>query len=375
MKVAVFYNIAFSGAKRVVQEHVIGLRSLGHHVDVYTTDSAKDIFSPAEKSDNSYLYPFKPVVINLPILSRLKGDFIDTFITLRGIHKKIAKDIDQRNYDIVLVHTDISTQAPFLLRYLKTKSVYFCLEPLRNAYEYSLRFKENVIFIKNIYENINRWFRKQIDRSNTLSADHILALSLFGRERIISSYDLYPKVSYLGVNEKLFRPKKNKKKKYIFFVAEKQSIYGYDLAKKAMDLVPKKIKQKFKIISWKKNNSERLSDEELVDLYNQSILILSLSKFDTFGLVPLESMACGVPVIGLNVAGYRETIINNQTGYLVDFDSQDIANKIIYLLNNPQVIESMGKNGREWIEHKWTWELQIKNLEKLLKEFIKSKNE
>ncbi len=375
MKIAVFYNIAFSGAKRVVQEHVMGLRSLGHFVDVYTTDSAKDIFSPADKSNNAYLYSIKPIYINFPLLNRFKSDFIDTFLSLRGIHKKIAKDIDKKKYDIVLVHTDISTQAPFLLRYLKTKKVYFCLEPLRNAYEYSLRFKENVIFLKKIYENINRWFRKQIDRTNTLSSDHILALSLFGRERIISAYDLYPNISYLGVNEKLFRPKKTKKKKYIFFVAEKQSIYGYDLAIKAMDLVPKELKPEFKIVSWRKNNSKRLSDEELVDLYNQSLVTLSLSKFDTFGLVPLESMACGVPVIALNVAGYRETVIDNKTGYLVDFDPQAIADKIVYLLTHPEVIESMGKNGREWVKQKWTWESQINNLEKMLNYYLKIKDE
>ncbi len=370
MKIAVFYNIAFSGAKRVVFEHIRGLNSLGHVVDIYTTDDAKDIFSASESATNFYLYNFKPTVLNIPFLDRFKSDFIDTFISLRLIHKKIAQDIDQRNYDIVLAHTDINTQAPFLLRFLKTKSIYFCLEPLRNAYEYSLRFNENVNIFKDIYENINRLIRKQIDRTNTLSTDHILALSLFGRERIIGAYDLYPKVSYLGVNEKLFMPKRNIKKKYIFFVAEKRIVYGYDLAKKAMDLIPKEIRPELRIVSWKKNNSERLSDEDLVNLYNESILTLSLSRFDTFGLVPLESMACGVPVIALNVAGYRETIVNNETGYLVDFDPQDIAEKVIYLLNNPETLKRMGKRGREWIIKNWTWNLQMRNLEKLIKECI-----
>ena len=373
MKIAIFYHIHFSGAKRVVQEHVKGLRLLGNSVDIYTTDKAKDIFDPAIYANNKFYYEFKPKSINIPIIKRIKEDFYDTFFSLRVLHKKIAKDIDSKNYDIALVHIDINTQAPFLLNFLKTKNVYFCLEPLRNGYEYSLRLKENVSYLNKVYENINRWIRKRIDLSNTLNADYILTLSLFARERIIAAYDLYPKISYLGVDEKVFRPKNIKKQKQVFFVAEKYPIYGYDLAVKALSLIPKEIRPKLKIISWTKENGDRLSDEELVDIYNHSFITLSLSRFDTFGLVPLESMACGVPVIVLNVAGYRETILDKNTGYLVDFNPKEIAEKIIYLINNPKVAKKMGKSGRKWIEDKWTWEIHVKKLNDILKEFIKVK--
>ncbi|OGH35347.1 MAG: hypothetical protein A2958_03340, partial [Candidatus Levybacteria bacterium RIFCSPLOWO2_01_FULL_38_13] len=304
--------------------------------------------------------------------NRFKKDFIDTFYTLKNVHKKIARDIDKGDYDIVLVHTDISTQAPYLLRYLKTKNVYFCLEPLRNAYEYSLRLKDNVFVLNIFYENLNRWIRKNIDRKNARSANHILALSLFGRERIIAAYDLYPKISYLGIDESVFKPSNVKKKNQVFFVAEKYPIYGYDLAQQAMNLIPKKIRPDLKIIDWKKNNFERLSDEELVGLYRESLVTLSLSKFDTFGLVPLESMACGTPVIALNVAGYRETVLNNKTGYLTDFDSKEISEKIIYLLLHPEEVKRLGENGRKWTEEKWTWNKQIEELNKLLINFVKN---
>jgi glycosyltransferase involved in cell wall biosynthesis len=372
MKIAVFYYIEFSGAKRVVMEHVKGLKSLGNSVDLYTTDKVKDIFDPGAFSDNKYLYDFSPMELHLPILNRIKKDFFDTFISLRILHKKIARDIDKRKYDVVLVHTDINTQSPFLLRYLKTKNIYFCLEPLRNGYEYSLRLKDGVSVFNKFYEDLNRWIRKRIDIKNTLSADSTLALSLFGRERMIAAYDLYPKISYLGIDEKIFRPKKLEKKRQVFFVAEKYPIYGYDLAKDAIDLIPKEIRPDLKIVSWRKNNAERLKDEELVDLYNQSLITLSLSRFDTFGLVPLESMACGVPVISLNVAGYRETVLNGETGYLTDFSPKEIAEKIIYLIKHPRDAEKMGRSGRKWVEDNWTWEKQILKLNDILLNFVKS---
>lgn len=356
----------------MVQEHVKGLRGYGHLIDIYTTDDAKDIFDPAKFADKKYFYRFKPQVLRLPILKRIKADFIDTFISLRLLHKKIAKDIDSKHYDFVLVHTDINTQAPFLLRFLKTKNIYYCLEPLRNTYEYSLRFKERFSPFNLFYENLNRWIRKKVDLKNTLSADHMLTLSLFARERIIGAYDLYPQISYLGVDEKVFKPFNVRKKKQVLFVAEKQTICGYDLAKKAMELIPANIRSQLKIVEWKKHTEDRLSDNELVKLYNESFVTLSLSRFDTFGLVPLESMACGVPVVALNVAGYRETMRSGETGYLVDFSPKEIAEKIIFLIENEKVRERMGQNGRKWIEEKWTWEKQIENLNQLL---INFKNE
>jgi len=366
MKIAIFYNISFSGAKRVVMEHVRGLRAIGNYVDIYTTDTKSDIFDPGIYANKKFIYDLSSREINLPILRRLKKDYYDTFFSLKFKHKKIAKDIDKNKYDIVLVHTDITTQAPFLLRYIKTKNFYYCLEPLRNAYEYSLRVNNNLKFLNKLYENLNRWIRKWIDRVNTLSADNIITLSLFGRERIIAAYDLYPKISYLGVDEKEFIPKKVKKKNYILFVADKHPLYGYDIAEKVINLLPKNIKSKFKIISWTKENSERISDRELVNIYNESLVTLSLSKFDTFGLVPLESMACGIPVIAFNVAGYRETVISNKTGYLVDFDPSEIAEKITYLFNHPAEANIMGKNGRKWIEERWTWKKQIEQLNNIL---------
>jgi glycosyltransferase involved in cell wall biosynthesis len=372
MKIAVFYNIEFSGAKRVVKEHVVGLKKLGNTVDVYTTDKERDIFDPKLEANNIYLYNFSPTKINIPLIGRLKSDFIDTFLNLRQIHKKIAKDIDSRNYDIVLVHTDTFTQAPFVLRYLKTKNVYYCLEPLRNGYEYALRLK-NAPFINTVYENLNRFIRKGIDRKNTRSAGSLLTLSLFARERIIAAYDLYPKVSYLGIDQTIFKPARVKKKNQVFFVADKSYIYGYDLAKEAIEIIPKKIRPELKIIAWRKNNSERLSDEELIKEYSQSFVSLSLSRFDTFGLVPLESMACAVPVIALDVAGYRETVRNDVTGFLVDFDPKEIAQKITELINNPIKGKEMGQTGRSWIENNWTWNMQIKRLNELLEEFVRSK--
>lgn len=373
MRIAVFYNISFSGAKRVVKEQVKGLRKLGNEIDIYTTDKENDIFDPKPYANKTFIYDYSPMKLKIPIIKRIKSDFYDTFYKLRKLHKQIANEIDNRKYDLVLVHIDTFTQAPFVLRYLSTKKVYFCLEPLRNVYEYQLRLKGNYSILNKFYEEINRWLRKQIDRNNTLSCDHILTISLFARERIIASYGLYPEISYIGVDQNKFKKINSVKKNQILFVADKDPIYGFDFAQKAIMQIPKKIRPLLKTIVWQKNNDLRLADEEIINEYSSSIATLSLSKFDTFGLVALESLSCETPVIAFNVAGYREIIEDGKNGFLVEFDSGDLANKIIYFLQNRKITEKMGKEGRSDVLKKWTWDYLNKALEGRLIEFVKGR--
>ncbi len=368
MKIAVFYNLPFSGAKRTVYEHVKGFKELGHYVDVYTLDKDHDIFDPGIVADKEYRYDYNKKTIKLPFLKKITNDLSD-FYLLKSVHRKIAGDIDNKKYDIALVHTDKYIQAPFLLRFLKTKNVYFCLEPLKIVYEYGLRIPDNFSLANKVYEVFNRNMRKKIDRENARAADFIIAISHFGRELVIQAFDLYPKISYLGVDTNKFKNLNINKKNQVLFIGQKLKMNGYDYAQEAIRLVPKNIRPKLKILSISENKSERLSDKEVVKLYNESLITLSLSNFDTFGLVPLESIACGVPVIALNVAGYRETVKNKESGFLVDFSSKEIAEKIIYFLNNPDKAKEFGANGRRWIEKNWTWEKQIVELNKILKEF------
>ncbi len=371
MKIAVFYNLYFSGAKRTVLEHVKGLKALGHTVDVYTTDKSDDIFNPGSIADNQYVYEYKQFIIDSPFLKHLTNDLSD-FNLLKSIHREIAQDIDNKEYDIALIHTDKHTQAPFVLRFLKTKNVYFCLEPLKMVYEYGLRIPNNLSLPNRAYEAFNRYMRKKIDRENARASDFTLTISYFGRELMIQAFGLYPKISYLGVDTDQFKNLHIPKKNQIIFIGQRLKINGYEYAIEAIKLIPEKIRPELKILSISSNKNERLSDEEIVKLYNESLITLSLSNFDTFGLVALESLACEVPVVAFNVAGYRETMIDGKTGYLVDFSAEEIADKIIMLLQNPELRNKMGKTGRDWVEKEWMWTKQIKKLERVLIEYAAS---
>jgi glycosyltransferase involved in cell wall biosynthesis len=369
MKIAIYYNLKFGGAKRVVYEQVRGLVKLGNLVDVYTPDSESDIFDLTAIASNVKKYNFTEFSTGIPIFQRLINDF-RIFTTYKRLHKKIASDINNEKYDIVLVHPDQFTQAPYLLRFLKLKSVYYCQEPLRVAYEYSMKLDANIGILNRVYENINRYIKKRADLLNVRSADFYLASCLHVRERMISAYNVFANISYPGVDSSIFKPSSQKKKNQIFFVGERNDpLDGFDFANSALALLPKDIRPSLKTISWNKDNSKRLSDEELCKIYNESLITLCMSRYETFGLVPLESMACGTAVIATNVGGHRETVVNNITGFLVEPNGKEISIKIASLLSDKKILKKYSEAARKHIEKNWSWSYCVLQLESSLKKF------
>ena len=84
------------------------------------------------------------------------------------------------------------------------------------------------------------------------------------------------------------------------------------------------------------------------------------------GIVYLEASATGIPVIAGNSGGAPEAVFDGVTGFVLNPNNQMIlAEKIIELLLNKELINRLGKQGRSWIEKQWQWpsrHLQLKNL-------------
>lgn len=89
-------------------------------------------------------------------------------------------------------------------------------------------------------------------------------------------------------------------------------------------------------------------------------IVVVPSVIEAFGLVTVEAMACGKPVVGSNVGGIPEVIKDGVTGYLVEpRDPEDIAEKIVYLLENKDLAKKMGENGRKRTEKNFNMERRI----------------
>ena len=92
--------------------------------------------------------------------------------------------------------------------------------------------------------------------------------------------------------------------------------------------------------------------ENLEELYSLSDLMLLLSEKESFGLVLLEAMACGVPCIGTNTGGIPEVIYEGETGYICEVgDIKSIANRAIKLLSNDLLHQNMSENAAFTAKH------------------------
>lgn len=106
--------------------------------------------------------------------------------------------------------------------------------------------------------------------------------------------------------------------------------------------------------------------ENLDELYSISDLKLLLSEKESFGLVALEAMACGVPCIGTNVGGMPEVIQHGETGYICELgDIDDISTKAITVLSDQQIHQQFAANGVAVVNTKFRAEQIVGQYEQL----------
>ena len=85
------------------------------------------------------------------------------------------------------------------------------------------------------------------------------------------------------------------------------------------------------------------------------------------GIVYLEASASGVPVVAGRSGGAPETVLDDETGLVVDgWDVGAIAATVSDLLADPASAARMGAAGRRWVVDNWQWKDQAAKLADLL---------
>jgi len=114
----------------------------------------------------------------------------------------------------------------------------------------------------------------------------------------------------------------------------------------------------------------RVGEEELPQYYNLAdvVVLPSIDKSEAFGLVLLEGMACGKPVVASDLAGVRSVVTDGQDGLLArPKDPDDLATKINFFLTNAAEAEVFGRAGRRKVLLKYDWAIIGRQLNELYK--------
>jgi D-inositol-3-phosphate glycosyltransferase len=97
--------------------------------------------------------------------------------------------------------------------------------------------------------------------------------------------------------------------------------------------------------------------DELRYFYNAADIFVTTPWYEPFGITPLESMACGTPVIGANVGGIKYTVVDGETGYLVPARAPAaLAERIARLYRHPDVLREMGTRAVQRANELFTWQ-------------------
>jgi glycosyltransferase involved in cell wall biosynthesis len=378
MKIAVFHNLLSGGAKRALYDNVEFL-SKDHEVDVFIPSIAEEDYLPLKEiADNLYTFEVKNTLPGF-IYSAIK--YFPSKVSLRDLEKTqkhMAEVVNQGDHDVVLCEQDKYTMAPFFLKYLKKPHVYYCQQPMLSQTEISKNlYKKAGIETKNNIETARLNFygsrMVSIDRELANYSKYTVVNSYFSHESILRSYGTNSFVSYLGVNSNLFKPINIPKEDFVLSVGRCIPEKGFDFIIKTLAKIDKKSRPELVIVSdlantiWKEyleNLAIQLkvklriflliSDDELVKLYNQARLVVYAPYLEPFGLVPLEAMSCGTPVVAVKEGGVRETVLHKSTGILTDRDLVGFSKEITLLLGDDHVIEKYATNSIKLVNDFWT---------------------
>ena len=217
----------------------------------------------------------------------------------------------------------------------------------------------------------------------------IIASTMKGKKDLIDYYDASPEtisVIPCGVNLDLFRPIGRetarcylglKEERIILFVGRIIPLKGIDNLVKAMSYLERKEGIKLIVIGGDehsqteverlKNLSRSLKIQESVSFlgrvkheilpffYSAANLCVVPSYYESFGLVVLESLACGTPVVATQVGGAESVIRQGETGYVVrNNDSCHLADKIALLLSTPNGSTDVGTVRTSVVNYSWS---------------------
>lgn len=276
--------------------------------------------------------------------------------------------------DVVHCHTWYTFFAGFLAKVLyKTPLVVtmHSMEPLRPWKEEQLGSGYH----------LSSW----IEKNGVEYADRVIAVSAEMKEDIIKTYQVPSEkvvVIYNGIDLEQYHPVKSRdyldeqgiNYPYLLFVGRISRQKGIIQLLEAMEELEginlvlcasspdtpeleNEVREKVEANPRIKWINEMISKDKVIQLYSHATAFVCPSIYEPFGIINLEAMACQAPVIASRVGGIKEVVLDGETGLLVSpGDSKELAAKIKFVLDNPELVAKFKEKGRSRVERYFSWE-------------------
>jgi glycosyltransferase involved in cell wall biosynthesis len=224
-------------------------------------------------------------------------------------------------------------------------------------------------------------------------SDALIAVSKYTVNELTDLYGISTDkihVIYNGVDIQKFKPRQNKtelreqfglepNKKIVLFVGRLYHRKGLELLLRSIPPVLEQFSNVTFVISGTgfkekeeslKNIAKELNiendvkflgyvaDEKLPELYSTADIFVLPAIYENFPFAILEAQSTALPVISTNVGGIPEFLENEKNGFLIEpGDEPMLTQKLLALLQNPDLVKKMGDLGRKMIEEQLSWDI------------------
>lgn len=370
------------GAERVLRQQAVGLVSAGHQVDLLTR--ATDEAASAEVAIGG------AKEWRFPVSKKNEWSFVQS--TVRGALRLFDRLTRKTSYDLAIIHQALTGLGPLYLRRKGAAEWIYVCHSLAHE-EYVTRTAASSAWFPKVRQHMNIWARRGIEWLVMSRCYRIVVLSEFMRQRVMATHGIASERIILipgAVDPHLFRPSVDRHelrrrlalpegRTVLFTVRNLVPRMGLETLLDAVSLLDDACDRYLLIIGGagplraplEEGISQRglehsvrlvgfIPEEQLVSYYQAADLVLMpTAQLEGFGLVTVEALACGTPVLGTPVGAIPE-VLNQIDPMLIssEADSRSFADALGRVLNRikePVERERLSRKGRNLIERRYNW--------------------
>ena len=381
------------GAERVLRQQALGLAELGHHVCVIARapfESAEATLSIGTVTERRY-----------PVMRTSEPAFV--WSSVQNSLQAFDQTRQTNPVDVAMIHQSLAGLGPILFRYRSVSHWVYVCHSLAHE-EYLTRAERASTTLEWVRRRLSVRARRWIERMVMRRCHHVIVLSEFMKREVMAAHGIalrhitvvpgaadlttfYPAQDRNEVRRELKLPEG---RTLLFTVRNLVPRMGLEHLLEAMTMLGEEQRNLLLLIggegplrprleelirsSGLHNSVELLGfvpEEQLAKYYQASdLVVMPTRQLEGFGLVTVEALACGTPVMGTPVGAIPEVLSTVDPMLVTEgTDGVSLAHTLRLLLkrfrNQPGERERVSKKGREVVERRYNWVAHTADLDRL----------
>ena len=383
LSIAVWHNLPSGGGLRALVSHVTYLVNAGCRVEVFTPPTADTSFFPLPLDVVQHEVPLDPTRgrrFRDPL-----GPYRERLSSLSAMAQhahRVADLVRKGSFDVLFDNSCQAFRAAPLAAHLDLPSVLYLGEPYRWFYEAMPELpwladfdgggltgvRRRLTQVRAVSDLLGMRRQARTERAWAAAHDVILVNSQYSRESVLRAYALDSRVCYPGVDTKATAgvgPRADYALSVGAFVPEKNPAFVVDavarttalerrlvwVANVASPTLVEQVTAHAAEVGVVLEVCVAAPDALLEEHLRRAGVLIYAPRLEPFGLVPLEAMAVGLPVVAVAEGGVRETVVDEVSGLLCPADAGDVAKAADRLMTDDALrlgmVESAGRWARE----------------------------